>query len=145
MAYGRSARVRRKTRAKTTTRRAAANPRAKAAAKRKAAAPKKSTALNAPTGRATSGKVGRRRGSVDTKTNMDLTAASRGTNTNPRAVMQSKKRDKVGSVKTKGGEYGVYKKKSAAAGSFRSAFAKARAAGKKTFTWDGKRYTTKMK
>ena len=145
MAYGRSARVRRKTRAKTTTRRAAANPRAKAAAKRKAAAPKKSTALNAPTGRATSGKVGRRRGSVDTKTNMDLTAASRGTNTNPRAVMQSKKRDKVGSVKTKGGEYGVYKKKSAAAGSFRSAFAKARAAGKKTFTWDGKKYTTKMK
>ena len=145
MAYGRSARVRRKTRAKTTTRRAAANPRAKAAAKRKAAAPKKSTALNAPTGRATSGKVGRKRGSVDTKKNMDLTAASRGTNTNPRAVMQSKKRDKVGSVKTKGGEYGVYKKKSAAAGSFRSAFAKARAAGKKTFTWDGKRYTTKMK
>ena len=139
--YGRSGRVRRKTKAKTKTRRAAANPRAKAAAKRKAAAPKKSTT----TGRATSGKVGRKRGSVDTKTNMDLTAASRGTNNNPRAVMQSKKRDKVGSVKTKGGEYGVFKKKSAAAGSFRSAFAKARAAGKKTFTWDGKRYTTKMK
>ena len=89
--------------------------------------------------------MGRKRGSVDTKTNMDLTAASRGTNPNPRAVMQSKKRDKVGSVKTKGGEYGIYKKKSAAAGSFRSAFAKARAAGKKTFTWDGKKYTTKMK
>ena len=59
--YGRSGRVRRKTKTKTTTRRAAANPRAKAAAKRKAAAPKKSTT----TGRATSGKVGRKRGSVD--------------------------------------------------------------------------------
>ena len=141
MAYGRSGRVKKKAKSKSKTTRAAANPRAKAAAKRKAAAPKKATA----TGRATSGKVGRKRSSVDTKTNMDLTAASRGTNTNPRAVMLSKKRDKVGSVKTKGGEYGIYKKKSAAAGSFRSAFAKARAAGKKTFTWDGKRYTTKMK
>ena len=123
MAYGRSGRVKKKAKSKSKTTRAAANPRAKAAAKRKAAAPKKATT----TGRATSGNI------------------ISDTNTNPRAVMLSKKRDKVGSVKPKGGEYGIYKKKSAAAGSFRSAFAKARAAGKKTFTWDGKRYTTKMK
>lgn len=90
-------------------------------------------------------RVGRKRGSVDTKKNMDLTAASRGTNTNPRATMQSKTRDKVKTVKTKGGNYGVYKKKSEAAGSFRKAFAKARSAGFKTFTWDGKKYTTKTK
>ena len=123
MAYGRSGRVKKKAKSKSKTTRAAANPRAKAAAKRKAAAPKKAPA----TGRATSGNI------------------ISHTKTNPRAVMLSKKRYKVGSVKTKGGEYGIFKKKSAAAGSFRSAFAKARAAGKKTFTWDGKRYTTKMK
>ena len=52
-------------------------------------------------------RVGRKRGSVDTKKNMDLTAASRGTNTNPRATMQSKTRDKVKTVKTKGGDYAV--------------------------------------
>lgn len=48
-------------------------------------------------------------------------------------------------VKTKGGDYNVYKKSSKKAQSFRSAFANARKAGKKTFTWNGKKYTTKVK
>jgi hypothetical protein len=54
-------------------------------------------------------------------------------------------RDVTGGVKTKAGTYKTFKKKSAAAGSFRSAFATARKAGKKTFTWNGKRYTTEQK
>lgn len=48
-------------------------------------------------------------------------------------------------IKTKGGEYPVYKKKSKSAQNFRSAFAAAKKAGKKTFTWQGRKYTTKTK
>ena len=51
----------------------------------------------------------------------------------------------VDRVKTKGGEYKVYKKKSEAAQSFRAAFRKAKNKGQKTFTWDGRRYSTKTK
>tara|TARA_R110002012_G_scaffold94030_1_gene227876 strand:+ start:48 stop:722 length:675 start_codon:yes stop_codon:yes gene_type:complete len=43
---------------------------------------------------------------------------------------------------TKGGAYATYGKKSKAAGSFRSSFAEARKAGKKTFKWDGRSYST---
>ncbi len=50
-----------------------------------------------------------------------------------------------GSVQTKGGNYPVYPKKSSQAASFRSAFASARKAGKKTFTWEGRLYNTKLK
>jgi hypothetical protein len=46
---------------------------------------------------------------------------------------------------TEGGAYATYKKKSGAAKSFRSAFSKASKAGKKTFTWDGRKYSTKKK
>lgn len=49
------------------------------------------------------------------------------------------------SVKTKGGEYKIYKKKSKSASSFRSAFADARKSGKSIFTWRGRKYTTKVK
>ena len=49
----------------------------------------------------------------------------------------------VSVVKTKGGDYPVYKKESKKAESFRSKFAKSRKAGKKTFTWKGKSYSTK--
>lgn len=90
-------------------------------------------------------RTGRARTSVDSKTNMDFDAAPRNTNSNPRARALSIKRDKTGGVKTKAGEYKVFKKKSQAAGSFRSAFATAKKAGKKTFTWNGKKYTTKTK
>lgn len=110
-------------------------------AKRKAASRKTTSTAT----RKSSPKATPKRGSVDSKTNMDFDAAPRNTNRNPRARNVSMKKDKVGEKKTKGGNFPVYKKKSAAAGSFRSAFATARKAGKKTFTWNGKRYTTKMK
>ena len=51
----------------------------------------------------------------------------------------------IRSVKTKGGDYPVYKKDSAEAGDFRGAFAAARKAGKKEFTWQGRKYNTKTK
>lgn len=51
----------------------------------------------------------------------------------------------VRTVKTKGGDYPVYKKSSDKAASFRKAFATARKSGKKTFTWDGRKYNTKVK
>ena len=47
-----------------------------------------------------------------------------------------------------GSDYKAKEKKlsrAAGAANFDAAFAKARKAGKKTFTWRGKRYTTKMK
>tara|TARA_Y100000310_G_C20564600_1_gene754809 strand:- start:431 stop:949 length:519 start_codon:yes stop_codon:yes gene_type:complete len=46
---------------------------------------------------------------------------------------------------TEGGAYSKYGKKSGAAKSFRSAFAKASKEGKKTFKWDGRSYTTEKK
>ena len=64
------------------------------------------------------------------------------TNTNRRAQASSKE---TGGVRTKAGNYPVYKKKSAAATSFRTAFANARKSGYKTFTWEGKKYNTKTK
>lgn len=51
----------------------------------------------------------------------------------------------VRTVKTKGGDYHVYKKNSISAQSFRQAFRSARQAGKKIFTWRGRKYTTKLK
>jgi hypothetical protein len=51
----------------------------------------------------------------------------------------------TGSKKTKGGEFKTFAKGSAAAKNFRQAFAEAKRAGKKTFTWNGKRYTTETK
>jgi len=47
--------------------------------------------------------------------------------------------------KTKGGDYPVYKKNSASAKSFRETFRLNRQAGKKTFKWRGRTYTTKLK
>jgi hypothetical protein len=51
----------------------------------------------------------------------------------------------VKTVKTKGGDYHVYKKGSGTAKSFRQAFREARKAGKSTFTWQGRKYTTALK
>lgn len=51
----------------------------------------------------------------------------------------------VASKKTGGGDYPTYKKDSNMAGNFRSAFAAARKAGKSTFTWNGRKYNTKVK
>jgi hypothetical protein len=58
------------------------------------------------------------------------------------ATTLSKKQD---TVKTKGGDFDVYKKKSMAGKNFRSEFSKARKAGKKSFMWDGRSYSTKTK
>lgn len=52
---------------------------------------------------------------------------------------------KTGEKKTAAGNYPVYKKVSAPAQSFRSAFAAARKAGKSVFTWQGRKYSTKTK
>ena len=50
-----------------------------------------------------------------------------------------------GAVKTKGGTYAKYDKKSKAAGSFRSAFKKGCAGGAKSFSWDGRSYSCAKK
>jgi len=82
-----------------------------------------------------------------TATNLKKTTAAGGktatySNSNRRAQASSKV---TGGVKTKAGTYSVYGKKTAAAKSFRSAFADAKKSGYKTFTWEGKKYTTKTK
>ena len=46
---------------------------------------------------------------------------------------------------TEGGAFATYKKESKKAKSFRSAFSEASKAGKKTFMWDGRKYSTKKK
>lgn len=51
----------------------------------------------------------------------------------------------AGVVKTKGGDYPVYNKSSSKAAEFRAAFAAARKAGKQVFTWEGRKYNTKVK
>ena len=55
-----------------------------------------------------------------------------------------KSRKNIQSVtKTKGGGYAVYKKGSKAGKSFNSAYGAAKKKGAKTFTWDGRKYSTK--
>lgn len=51
----------------------------------------------------------------------------------------------TGRKMTRAGEYKTFAKGSSAARNFRGAFSEAKAAGKKTFTWNGKKYTTKTK
>ena len=53
------------------------------------------------------------------------------------------RRGATGAVKTKGGSYAKYDKKSKAAGSFRAAFKKGCAGGAKSFSWDGRSYSCK--
>ena len=50
----------------------------------------------------------------------------------------------VKTVKTKGGDYGVYAKKSRTAQSFRDAFRDARKSGAKIFEWKGKKYSSAL-
>lgn len=52
---------------------------------------------------------------------------------------------KASTSKATGGKYPVYNKNSSQAASFRAAFADARKAGKKEFTWEGRKYNTKVK
>jgi len=46
---------------------------------------------------------------------------------------------------TAGGAYPTYGKKTRSAKSFKKTFAAARKGGKKTFSWQGRKYTTKLK
>ena len=50
--------------------------------------------------------------------------------------------DAVSVQRTGGGNYGTYQRGSQTAASFREAYANARRAGKDTFTWRNRRYTT---
>lgn len=88
-------------------------------------------------------------GSANTKTKRNYDAVptpeTKGGKRNPRAVAQSKSQDVTGGVKTKAGTYKTFRKNSTAAKDFRAAFASARKKGYKTFTWNGKKYTTKTK
>lgn len=49
------------------------------------------------------------------------------------------------STSTRGGNYPTYSRNSDQAKSFRAAFRAARNAGQKTFTWEGRRYSTAVK
>lgn len=65
----------------------------------------------------------------------------------PKAAAPEKKADAKPSTTSasKKGAYPTYDKKSSTAGEFRSAFAAARKAGKGEFTWQGRKYNTKLK
>ena len=69
-------------------------------------------------------------------------SSMRQANVRPSNVTLSKK---TGVKKTKAGNYPVYSKVSSGAKSFRAAFADARKSGRKTFTWQNRKYTTKVK
>ena len=78
------------------------------------------------------------------KEGMDKKAAKEKAAKKAKAPETGKVRRGVKGVEsTKGGEYVKYGKKSKAAKSFRSEFAAARKAGKSSFTWDGRSYSTK--
>ena len=65
--------------------------------------------------------------------------------TRNKTTSTAKSESPVSVRKTRGGDYPVYKKGSSSAQSFREAFASARKAGKKEFTWQGRKYNTKTK
>ena len=77
------------------------------------------------------------------KANKDMASKGKSRREARRAKRAAKKSVKV--VKTKGGDYPVYKKESKKAESFRGKFSKARKAGKSTFKWKGRSYTTQTK
>lgn len=70
-------------------------------------------------------------------------AAQKAAPAKPAAKPAPQKTEKKPEKKTEG--FPVYKKDSAEAGSFRSAFAAARKSGAKEFTWQGRKYNTKIK
>lgn len=71
--------------------------------------------------------------------------AKRKLRSDARAAGVAKPRKVTKLTKTKGGTYATYKKNSKPAKKFRDAFKNAKAAGKKTFTWNGNSYTTATK
>jgi len=83
---------------------------------------------------------------AETSANLDAAKAKRSS-----APMAPLRKDAVPASATKNvgtakaGAFPVYKKDSAQASSFRDEFAKAKAGGKKVFTWNGRSYNTKTK
>ncbi len=73
--------------------------------------------------------------------NKKKTAERKAARAEKRAAKKAAKKP-VSVEKTKGGDYPVYKKGSKKAESFKSKFAKSSKAGKKTFKWKGRSYTT---
>lgn len=64
------------------------------------------------------------------------------------SMLKSGKRMETSATKqtpTGAGTYPSYKKESSMASNFRDEFAKARKTGKKEFTWNGRKYNTKVK
>lgn len=59
-----------------------------------------------------------------------------------RALAAKRREDPVSIQRTGGGNYGTYQRGSKTAQSFREAYASAKRAGKDTFTWRNRRYTT---
>jgi len=59
-----------------------------------------------------------------------------------RALAAKRLEDAVSVQRTGGGNYGTYQRGSQTAQSFRDAYASAKRAGKDTFTWRNRRYTT---
>ena len=71
------------------------------------------------------------------------TAATKKTGDTKPATAAPPKTSKDGRTNPK--DYPTYKSPTKSAASFRTAFAAARKAGKKTFTWEGRKYTTEKK
>ena len=63
----------------------------------------------------------------------------------PNLTQQQVNMDTVGVVTTKGGNFNIFKKNSASAHAFREAFAQAKEAGDRVFTFGGLRYAVKTK
>lgn len=63
----------------------------------------------------------------------------------PNSSLAANKTSPTGTTNTKGGSYPTYKRGSSESNDFNSAFASARKAGKATFEWNGRSYTTKRK
>ena len=82
---------------------------------------------------------------AETQANMDAVKARR-TSTRMAPLKQAAvPASATKNVATKAGAYPEYKKGSAQGQSFNSAFAAARKSGAKEFTWNGRKYNTKVK
>ena len=119
---------------------AAKAEKAKREAEKRIAASNKRTA-NATLGQDKKGKPSTKKVAAKTPVPASTTASKGAGN---RASNQAASKI-TGRKMTRAGEYKTFAKDSSAAQKFRSAFATAKKAGKKTFTWNGKKYTTQTK
>lgn len=94
---------------------------------------KKSENKKAPTKKRTSVPPSKSEGSKNVKAQMD----------SRKAIQDRMQKDKDSSPVDFKGNYPVYRKDSAPAKDFRATYNKAKKEGKKTFTWQGRKYTTK--